>query len=104
MVVLLMIFVTTILSNTFALPGLAPDINTAVYWLFLIGLVTLSLTEDPMRAGHGLFTMLTGFDLFYATIERSLMITGMWGAANLLLALAIGYLTIVRGAGPEEEL
>lgn len=104
LVVLLVIFVATILSNTFALPGLAPDINTAVYWLFLIGLVTLTLTEDPMRAGHGLFTMLTGFDLFYATVERSLMITGMWGAANLLLALAIGYLTIVRGAGPEEEL
>ncbi len=103
-VVLLMILVAPTLSNTFALPGLSSDITIAVYWLILAGLIILTLTEDPMKAGHGLFTMLAGFDLFYATVERSLLMTGLWGAANLLLALAIGYLTVVRGAGPEEEL
>jgi hypothetical protein len=104
LVVLFLILVATTVSKTFALPGLSPEITTGIYWLILVGLVILILTEDPMKAGHGLFTLLTGFDLFYTTLEKSLLITGLWGAVNLLLALAIGYLTVVRGAGPEEEL
>jgi hypothetical protein len=104
LVVVLMIIVATTLSRTFALPDLSRNVTTAIYWLILAGLVTLILTEEPMRAGHGLFTALTGFDLLYTTLERSLLMTGLWGAVNLLIALAIGYLTIIRGAGPEEEL
>ena len=104
LVALLMILVATMLSNTFSLPGLPTSMTIAIYWLILAGLVTLTLTEDPMKAGHGLFTILTGFDLFYATLEKSLLLTGLWGAVNLLIALAIGYLTIVKGAGLEEEL
>jgi hypothetical protein len=57
-----------------------------------------------MRVGHGLFTVLTGFDLYYTPLEKSLLMTGLWGAVNLLIALAIGYLTIAKGARPEEEL
>jgi hypothetical protein len=78
-------------------------VNTAVFWLTLAGLVTLTLTEEPIKTGHGLFTALTGFELFYATVENSLLLTGLWGAMNLLIALAIGYLTVIRGTGPEEE-
>jgi hypothetical protein len=102
--VVLMIIVTTTLSSTFALPDLSLNVTTAVYWLVLAGLVTLILTEDPMRVGHGLFTVLTGFDLYYTPLEKSLLMTGLWGAVNLLIALAIGYLTIAKGARPEEEL
>ena len=100
---LLLILVATTLSNTFVLPGLSLTATLAVYWLVLAGLVTLTLTEYPMKVGHGLFTALSGFELLYATLEKSLLLTGLWGAANLLLALAIGYLTVVRGASPEEE-
>lgn len=102
--VLLMVLVTTTLSNTFALPGLSPSVTIAIYWLILAGLVTLILTEDPMKVGHGLLTILVGFDLFYTTLERSLLITGLWGAINLLIALAISYLIVAKGASPEEEL
>ncbi len=103
-VALLMILVVTTLSKTFTLPGLSSSVNTAVYWLILAGLVTLALTENPMKVGHGLFTALTGFQLFYATVEKSLLMTGLWGAVNLLIALAIGYLIVVKGTGLEEEL
>jgi hypothetical protein len=101
---LLMILVAMTLSNTFALTGLSPSVNTAVYWLVLAGLVSLIITEEPMKVGLGLFTTLTGFELFYATVERSLLLTGLWGTVNLLIALVIGYLIVVKGAGPEEEL
>jgi uncharacterized MnhB-related membrane protein len=101
---LLMILVAINLSNAIALPGLPSAVNTAVYWLILAGLITLALTEDPIKVGHGLFTALVGFELFYATVENSLLLIGLWGATNLLIALAIGYLAVVRGTGPEEEV
>jgi hypothetical protein len=100
----LMILVAINLSNALALPGLPPSVNTAVYWLILAGLITLALTEDPIKVGHGLFTALVGFELFYATVESSLLLTGLWGAINLLIALAIGYLAVVQGTGLEEEV
>lgn len=100
---LLMILVAINLSNAIALPGLPTSVNTAVFWLILAGLVTLALTEDPIKVGHGLFTALVGFELFYATVESSLLLTGLWGAINLLIALAIGYLAVVKGTGLEEE-
>lgn len=101
---LIMILVTLTISSSFPLPGLATSVTTAVYWLVLAGLVTLVITEDPMKAGHGLFTVLIGFDLFYATLESSLLLTGLWGSVNLLIALAVGYLTVVKGTGLEEEV
>lgn len=101
---LLMILVALTLSKSVPLPGLAPSVNTAVFWLILAGLITLTLTEDPIKVGHGLFTALTGFELFYATVETGLLLTGLWGAVNLLIALAVGYLTVIKGTGLEEEL
>ncbi len=100
---LLMILVAITLGQTFRLPGLSPNLTIAVYWLLLVGLTILIITERPIKAGIGLLTIFTGFDLLYTTLERSLLITGLWGAVNLLLALAIGYLIVAKGAGPEEE-
>ena len=103
-VTLLMILVTLSVSNSFPLPNLTRGITIGVYWLVLAGLITLTLTENPMKAGHGLLTALTGFGLFYTTLESSLLLTGLWGTVNLLIALAIGYLTVVKGVVSEEEI
>jgi hypothetical protein len=101
---LLMILVAIILSQTVSLPNLSRDIGAAVYWLILAGLVMLVLNEDPLKVGLGLFTAFTGFDLFYTTLESSLLLTGLWGTINLLIALVIGYLIVVKGVQPGEEL
>jgi hypothetical protein len=100
---LLMVLITVTLSETFTLPDISLSLTVAVYWLILAGLTTLVLTEDPMKAGHGLLTILVGFDLLYTTLERSLLITGLWGTVNLLIALAMSYLIVAKGATPEEE-
>lgn len=100
---LIIILITITLSSDFPLPNLSPTVTTAIYWLGLSGLGVMMITEDPMKAGHGLFTTLIGFDLFYSTLESSLLLTGLWGTVNLLIALAIGYLTVVKGTGLEEE-
>ncbi len=102
-VALFSLLVTLTVSNSFPLPGLPILVTTAVYWLVLVGLMTLSLTENPLKAGFGLFTVLSGFGLLYTFLEQSLLLTGLWGSVSLLIALAIGYLTVVRGTGPEER-
>jgi hypothetical protein len=100
---LIILLVTVTVSEMFVLPGLLPILTIAVFWLILVGLTILIITEDPLKTGIGLLTILTGFDLFYTTLEHSLLITGLWGAVNLLIALAVSYLIIAKGANPEEE-
>ncbi len=100
---LFVLLVAVTLSESLPLSNIEPVMVTAIYWLVLAGLITLTLTEDPMKAGHGLFTALSGFGLLYTILERSLLLTGLWGTVNLLIALAIGYLTVVKGTGREEK-
>lgn len=100
---LLIISIALSIRESFPLPNIAPNITMAIYWLFLAGLMTLALTEEPTKAGIGLLTTLTGFDLYYSILERSLLITGLWGSLNLLTALAIGYLIVAQGAVSEDE-
>lgn len=100
---LLLLLIAVTASQSIPLPPLGLTTTTAIYWLVFAGLGVLILTEDPMKAGHGLFTVLTGFGLYYVSRESSLLLTGLWGSVNLLLALAIGYLTVVRGTRVEED-
>lgn len=100
---LLLLLVAVQLSRSLPLPPLSPVVSISVYWLVLAGLGVLMLTEDPLKSGHGLLTLLTGFGLYYLVLEQSLLMIGLWGSFNILLALAVGYLIVVRGAEPEEE-
>lgn len=99
----LLILTAVTLSQSFPLSQLPPVVTTAVYWLGVAGLLILAITEDPLKAGVGLFTVFSGFALYYVVLENSLLLIGMWGSMNLLLALVIGYLAVVRGTSLEEE-
>jgi hypothetical protein len=104
LMVLLLIAVTAIsLAQTYPISNLVSTVSIAVYWLILIGLILLVLTEDPLKIGQGLLTAITGFELWYTTLEGSLLVVGLWGVVNLLLALAVGYLAAVRGVVLEED-
>lgn len=81
------------LSRRYPLPEIPSAIGLACYWLASLGLLALTLAEKPLKAGMGLLTFLTGFELFYSALERSLSVVGFLGIANLLIALAIAYLT-----------
>ncbi|MDM8520878.1 hypothetical protein QUF64_12585 [Anaerolineales bacterium HSG6] len=104
LLILLIILISMRLSGNYPLPDLAPNVTTAVYWLILAGLATLTLTENPIQVGHGVLTVFMGFDLYYSTLEPSFLIIGLWATVNLLTALAIGYLIIARGAAPEDDI
>ena len=92
------------LAGCHPLPQVPSEISFACYWLSLLGLLTLMLTEEPLKAGQGLLTFILGFELFYANLEQSLAVIGLLGMADLLLALVIAYLAVAeRGELAEEE-
>lgn len=88
------------------LPGLqvVPAINTASYVLMALGLLNLGLGEEPMQAGTGLLTLLTGFELFYAVVEPSLAVVALLAVAEFGVALAVSYLTVLQHGGSSETV
>jgi hypothetical protein len=98
-----MALLATALNQALPLPDLPFDVGLASYWLILVGLLILMLTEEPLKAGQGLLTVVVGFELFYTTAERSLIMVWMWAAVNLLLTLAVAYLAVARDIGSSEE-
>ena len=61
-----------------------------------MGLVTFSLTGEPLKAGMGLLTFMTGFELFYHAIEHSIAMLVVLSIADLIIALSIAYLMQAR--------
>jgi hypothetical protein len=88
------------LGPSYPLPQVPWEIGLAFYWMSLSGLLGLILTNEPFQAGLALLTFVTGCELFYAGLESSLLATGFLAVGSLLLALAVAYLTVVRGIGP----
>ena len=56
-----------------------------------LGLFHLGLTAQPVRIIIGLLTVLSGFEIFYATMETSLLVNAMLAVVTLGLALTGSY-------------
>jgi hypothetical protein len=73
-------------------------ISTPIRWgsfmLVAIGLLQISLTSYPLRVIMGLLTVLSGFEIIYAAIETSTLVTGLLAGVNIGLALVGAYLLI----------
>jgi len=103
-VTLVLVF-AIVINNTYPLPGIPPDVGLGSYWLMLTGLLVLMLTEEPLKAGPGLLTALSGFELLYTPLEFSLTVVFLWAVVILLFAVSIAYLAAARGViAPEEDL
>jgi hypothetical protein len=50
--------------------------------------------------GLGLLTILAGFELMYTPIEPTLVVVGLLGVVNLLIALTLSYLIAAWAARP----
>ncbi len=80
----------------FQLPVAPTHISLTVFAMSGMGLITLSLTSEPLKAGMGLLTFLTGFELFYSAVESSIALVAVWAVADLVVALVIAYLIQAR--------
>ncbi|MFQ6014625.1 MAG: hypothetical protein ACE5NP_04185 [Anaerolineae bacterium] len=76
----------------YPLEGLSSQLNLGSYWLALVGLLTLILTDQPFYAGLGLLTFLSGFELSYSLYQPSLSLAGLLGGLHLLTALLVAHL------------
>ncbi len=62
-----------------------------------IGLLHLGITARPLRISLGLLTVISGFEILYASIENSILVAGLLSLITLGLALSGSYLLIQAG-------
>lgn len=74
----------------------SPDVTLVAFWLGAVGILGLVLSSEPARVAPTVLTVMTGFDLIYASLEPSLAMAGFLGALVLLSALAFSYLATVH--------
>jgi len=69
-----------------------PEILEGGLILIGMGLLQLGMTTNPLRVILGLLTVLSGFEIIYASVENSVLVTGMLAVVTLGLALVGSYL------------
>ncbi len=67
-----------------------------------LGVFHLGLTVQPIRIVIGLLTLLSGFEIIYATMETSLLVNGLLAVVTMGLALTGSYLNAAASTGVEE--
>lgn len=80
---------------------LQPNFLIGGLGLIGMGLLQLGVTTRPLRVILGLLTLLSGFEILYAAVEGSILVTGLLVVVNLGLALAGAYL--LGNLQPEEQ-
>jgi hypothetical protein len=73
-------------------PGiaLAPAVGALI--LIGLGLLQLALTSHPIRVIIGLLTIISGFEIIYAVVERIALVAGLLAGVTMGLALLGVYL------------
>ena len=68
-----------------------------------MGLLHLGVSNHILRVTLGLMTILSGFEILYATVEGSVLVAAMLAVINLGLAMVGSYLLIASNAEEEVE-
>ncbi len=79
------------------LPMVSPVLRDGIMWLVICGSAGLALHEEPLHAGLALLTVLGGFVLLFFGLRPSRLLIGILEGWQLLIGLAISYLTVSRG-------
>ena len=61
-----------------------------------MGLLQLGMTTHPLRVVLGLLTLISGFEILYASVEVSVLVTGLLALITLGVALVGSYLVNVE--------
>ena len=96
-----------VLASTFALAlrvdswlGLSLPVAWGGLLLIGLGLLHLGITSDSFHVIIGLLTILAGFEILYAAVESSALVTALLAVINLGLALAGAYFMNVNQEKP----
>jgi hypothetical protein len=71
--------------------------------LFALGALQLGITEDTLRVGAGILTVLCGFEAAYAAVEPSLAVVALLASVHVGIALVISYLLVGVGSTAASE-
>ena len=77
--------------------GATPEQITGGLLLTGLGLIHAALSEQPFRIVFGLLTLVSGFEILYATVEGSILMTAFLGALTLGIAFVGSYLLSLEG-------
>ncbi len=84
------------------LPNVSLEVTFAAITLGMMGILCITLSGEPLKAGIGLLTAISGFDMFYSSVEQSLAVVGVLGIVNFMIALAIAYLATAQAHVAQE--
>lgn len=101
---ILVVLVTVSLAPQLArwVPGIVLTQAYGGSFLISMGLVHLGLTARSLRVILGLLTVFSGFEVFYAAVENSILVSGLLAGVNLGLALVGAYLTSIPAVDAAE--
>ncbi len=86
-------------AQRYVLPFIPADLALACYLLVVLALLFIGTEEEhPVLGGVGILNLLAALDLFYSAQDPGLLITGMLVIVNLLVGLAISYITVAEVA------
>jgi hypothetical protein len=71
--------------------GVSLPVAWAGLYLLGLGLLHLGITSDPFEVVIGLLTVFAGFEILYAAVEISALVTALLSVVNLGLALTGAY-------------
>ncbi len=80
--------------------GATPQQILGGLWLLGLGILQLALSREPIRIITGLLTVISGFEILYATLEASVLMTGLLAIMNIGLAFVGAY--IIMASSLEE--
>ena len=81
-------------TNRFPLPGNARELAFGAYMLVFCGIIVAATASEGLNIGIGILMMISGFELGYIPLERSISVSILLGLMTLIVALAIAYLTL----------
>jgi hypothetical protein len=76
------------------IPGLTVEQAWGGLLLIGMGLLQLGFAPAPLQTILGLLTAAAGFEIFYASVEKSALVAGLLSMTNLGLALVGAYLLV----------
>jgi hydrogenase-4 membrane subunit HyfE len=95
----LLIILSVITKVSSWLPGTSLTIIQASLVLIGIGLLQLGMTAQPFKVTIGLLTFIGGFEILYASEERSILVAGLLASVNLGLSLVGSYMILLDQPG-----
>jgi hypothetical protein len=103
LLIILVVFTAAPALSDNVFPGLNLLVLQGGLMLIGISLMQLGTTSDPFLTIVGLLSLLSGFEVIYAGLEISTLVTGLLAIVNLGLALVGVYFIVPRDEPKELE-